>query len=83
METIHLEHIVALQWLHLTIKCGFKQFVIVVIWILGFKSPRKALGKTVKQPWKTLDFLISEDVWTLSVCFGTKTARDNTKDCFI
>ena len=36
-----------------------------VIFILGFKSPGKALEKTVKQPLKTLDFLISEDVRTL------------------
>ena len=29
------------------------------------KNPGKALEKTVKQPWKTLEFLISEDLRTL------------------
>ena len=41
-----------------------------VIFILGFKSPGKALEKkTVKHPWKTLEFLISEDVPTLCSTF--------------
>ena len=31
------------------------------------KNPGKALEKTVKQPWKTLDFWISEDVRTLKL----------------
>ena len=52
----------------LTIKCCFKQFnVNVIIFILGLKIPGKALEKTVKHPSKSLDFLISEDVQTLTV----------------
>ena len=34
----------------------FKQFVVNIIFILGFKSPGEALEKTVKHPWKILDF---------------------------
>ena len=58
---IHLEHIVALQRLH-----WLSQFIVsAIIFIPGFNSPGKALEKTIKQPWKTLDFWISEDVRTL------------------
>ena len=40
----------------------------VIIFIPGFKNrPGKALEKTEKQPWKTLDFVISEDVRTLFI----------------
>ena len=34
----------------------FKQFVVNIIFILGFKSPGEALEKTVKHLWKVLDF---------------------------
>ena len=40
------------------------------LWMLfsfwSSKNPGKALEKSVKQPWKTLDFWFSEDVRTLS-----------------
>ena len=46
-------------------------FVIAICtWIGHYLNPGKALEKTVKQPWKTLDFLISEDVRTLVVALN-------------
>ena len=38
----------------------FAYYRVPIIFILGFKSPGKILEKTLKQPWKTLDFLISD-----------------------
>ena len=37
----------------------------MLFFILDFQEPWKSPGKMVKQPWKTLDFWISEDVQTL------------------
>ena len=39
----------------------------MLFFILDFKNPGKTLEKIVKQPWKTLDFWISEDVGTLGL----------------
>ena len=49
-----------------------------VIFILGFKSPGKALEKMViQQPLKTLNFLISEGVRTLNYIKGCHFLKKN------
>ena len=53
------------------------------------KNPGKALEKTVKQPWKTLDFLNfwrrTNPVYTLDFCFSPNLSINKifVSDCFI